>query len=208
MIAANADVTISELSGRVAPLAVGWMLGPAGAGLYAVAQRATVVLSQPAQILGQAAYAELARLSAGGDAGPRVRAALARAVAIALVATAPVCLAIGLFGRSLAVLAAGPAFAGAGAIMLWLTLARAIQLAGPPMSAALIALGRPGLSVWANLVAGAGLLVLLPPMLDWAGLTGAGLHAILQACVGVCLLAVCVWRETDSGEAWTSGARA
>ncbi|HEX7944717.1 MAG TPA: oligosaccharide flippase family protein, partial [Phenylobacterium sp.] len=103
MLAANADVTVSELSGRLSPLAVGWILGPAAAGLYAVAQRATAVLAQPAQILGQAAYAELANLAAAGDRGPRIRAAVVRAVGVALLAAAPVCLLIALFGRPLAV---------------------------------------------------------------------------------------------------------
>jgi O-antigen/teichoic acid export membrane protein len=196
MLAANADVSISELSGRIAPLAVGWLLGPAAAGLYAVAQRATAVLAQPAQILGQAAYAELARLAAAGDRGAHIGAVVGRAVAIALLAAAPVCVVIALFGRSVAVLMAGAAFAGAATLMLWLALARAVQLAGPPISAALTALGRPGLSVTANLVSGLGLLLILPPMLYWQGLAGAGLYALVQAVAGVGLLAIC-WREAQ-----------
>ena len=208
MLGANADVTISELAGRVAPLAVGWLLGPAAAGLYAVAQRATAVIAQPAQILGQAAYAELAHLVAAGERGAGVRAVLRRAIGIALLAAAPVCLAVALFGARLASLLAGPAFAAAGAVMLWLALARARLLAAPPLSAALTALGRPGLSVQANLVSGVGLLLLLPPLLDWGGLSGAGLHAVIQAAVAVGLLALCLWQETAEGSAPASGARA
>lgn len=208
MIAANADVTVSELSGRIAPLAVGWMLGPAAAGLYAVAQRATAVLAQPAQILGQAAYAELASLAAAGDRGPRIRAAVSRAIWVALAAAVPVCLIIGLFGPQLAVLMAGAPFAAAGSLMLWLALGRTVQLAGPPMTAALTALGRPELSAGANLVSGLGLLLVLPPMLDWQGLTGAGLHAVIQALVGVGLLAMCAWNETSAERHRTAGAGA
>ncbi len=196
MLATNADVTIADLSGRLAPLAVGWMLGPAAAGLYAVAQRATAVLAQPAQILGQAAYAELARLVADGD-GADVRGALSRAVGIGLLAATPVCLLIGLFGGRVAVTIAGAAFAGAGGVMLWLALARTVLMAGPPVSAALTALGRPGLSVWANLVSGVGLLLMLPPLLDWLGLIGAGVHALIQAVVSVTLLTLCVRSETS-----------
>jgi O-antigen/teichoic acid export membrane protein len=196
MWAANADVTISELAGRVAPLAVGWMLGPAAAGLYAVAQRATSVIGQPAQILGQAAYAELAHLVAAGERGAGLRRVLWRAVGIALLAAAPLCLLVGLFGGKVAVVLAGHAFAAAGPIMLWLALARTVLLAAPPASAALTALGRPGLSVWANLVSGAGLLLLLPPLLDWRGLVGAGVHALIQALAGVALLTFCVGEET------------
>ncbi len=196
MLAANADITLAELSGRLTPLAVGWILGPAAAGFYAIGQRITVVLSQPALILGQAAYAELARLVASEGRGRQVRRALARCLIIAVVAAVPVLALIAVFGRGVAVLIGGPPFAAAAGIILWLALARSILMVGPPISAALTALGRPGLSVTANLVAGLGLFALLPPMLTWWGLTGAGLHALLAAVVASGLLAAFVWRET------------
>lgn len=198
MWGANIDVTLAELSGRVVPLAVGFVLGPGAAGLYAVAQRATSVLAQPAQILGQAAYAELAHLVASGDSGHGLKAVLRRAVATALIAAAPVCLIIALFGRRLAVLIAGEGFAAAGVVMLWLALARAILLAGPPMSAALTALGRPGLSVRANFLSAAALLLALPVLLQWRGLTGAGVQAVLQALVAVGLLALFLAQATST----------
>lgn len=198
MLAANADVTTTELAGRAAPLAVGWILGPASAGLYAVAQRTTVILAQPAQILGQAAYAELARLAGDSDRGRRIRAALRRTIGAALAAALVICVLVMVFGRDLAVLIAGDAFAGAAGVMLALTVARALLTAAPPMSAALTALGRPGLSVQANLVAGLGLLILLPPLLRNAGLAGAGALAIVQALTAVGLLAVHLWRTTAS----------
>ncbi|CAN7196465.1 lipopolysaccharide biosynthesis protein [Phenylobacterium sp. LjRoot225] len=190
MWGANIDVTLAELSGRVTPLAVGFVLGPGAAGLYAVAQRATSVLAQPAQVLGQAAYAELAHLVARGDRGQGLRDVLRRAVTAALVAAAPVCLVIALFGERLAVLIAGEGFAAAGVVMLWLALARAILLAGPPMSAALTALGRPGLSMRANFLSATALLLALPVLLQWRGLTGAGVQVVLQALVAVGLLAL------------------
>ncbi|MDB5425477.1 MAG: rane protein [Phenylobacterium sp.] len=194
MIAANADITFSELSGRIAPLAVGWLLGPAAAGLYAIAQRLTTVLSQPALTLGQAAYAELARLAAAGGHGAPLRQALLRCVGVALLAAAPIVLMIALFGRRLAVLVGGAAFAGAAGIMLWLALARTVYLAVPPVSAALTALGRPGLSVACNMVCGLGMLAVLPPMLSRLGLGGAGLNALLQAAATASLLTWCIWR--------------
>jgi len=196
MWSANIDVTLAELSGRVVPLVVGYVLGPGAAGLFAVAQRATSVLAQPAQILGQATFAELAHLVAGGDQGPGLRAVLRRAVTAALLAAAPVCLVIALFGQRLAVLIAGESFAAAGGVMLWLALGRAILLAGPPMSAALTALGRPGLSVRANLLSSLSVLLALPLLLAWQGLIGAGLQAVLQAVLAVGLLILFVTQAT------------
>lgn len=196
MLIANADVTLGELAGRIAPLIIGWMLGAEAVGFYAIAQRATVVIAQPAQILGQAAYAELARLVASGDDGRRLRRAVLHCILIAMAAAVPVILVLAFFGREVATLIGGKAFVEAAPIMLWLTIARALMLAGPPASSALIAMGRPSLSVSANLIANLGLLPLLPLLLHWFGLPAAGWHAVLQAGVSSLLLLIFVFRES------------
>jgi O-antigen/teichoic acid export membrane protein len=196
MLAANADVTLTELAARIAPLFVGWILGPAAAGLYAVAQRAAVVIQQPAQIMGQAAYAELARLVAAGGSGQALRTALFRCAGVAFAAATPVLLILALFGRQIAVALGGPAFAGAAGLVLLLGIARTAWLAAPPASSALTALGRPTLSVAANLAINLGLLPLLPLMMLGMGLAGAGWHAILQGAGASLVLIVMVLRQT------------
>lgn len=206
MWAANADVTFGELSGRIAPLIIGWILGPAATGLFAVAQRASVVISQPGQILGQSAYAEFARLVAAGQRGARLRQALGRSIAYAFLAVAPVLLLVALFGGQLATLLGGRAFVAAGGLMFWLALARAILLTAPPTGAALTALGRPGLSLRANLIAGLGTLALLPLLLQSLGLMAGAVQALLQALTAAALLSAFFWRE--SREAVASEVRA
>lgn len=200
MWAANADTTLADLSGRISPLIIGWTLGPAAAGLFAVAQRGTAILAQPASIFGQAAYAELAHLSAAGEQGDRLRSTVLRAIGILLLAAIPLGVGIATFGRQLAILMGGAAFAAAGGLVAWLAASRCIMLASPPLSAALTALGRPSLSVWVNLVNGAALLLALPPLLTHFGLPGAGILAILQAVAGALLLTFFLWRETSRGE--------
>lgn len=208
MAAANADITLSELSTRMTPLIVGWILGPSAAGLYALAQRATVVLAQPAQILGQAAYAELARLAAAGHRGQAMRAALAQCIGYAVLAAAPLVLLIAVFGRSLAVLMAGQAFAAAGGVMVWLAAARTILLIAPPASAALTALGRPGRSVAANMAGGLAMLAVLPILLTTYGLLGAGAHAVIQAVLTSALLVAFVRHESrEAAGVQPAGAR-
>lgn len=198
MLAANADVTLGEIAGRLTPLVIGGVLGAAPAGLFAIAQRATSVIAQPAQMLGQAAYAELARLVAGGGRSHALRAAVARCLGTALVAAVPIVGGLILFGRTIVVAMGGAAFAGAAGVLAWLALARAILLVAPPASAALTALGRPGLSVGSNLVANLGMLPFLPLLLERAGLAGAGWFALLQAIVTAALLVVCLWRLNHS----------
>jgi len=199
MLAANADVTLTELAARIAPLFVGWILGPAAAGLYAVAQRATVVIQQPAQIMGQAAYAELARLVANGGSGGALRAALLRCAGLTLAAAIPVLLILAIFGREIAIALGGHAFAGAGGLVLLLAIARTAWLIAPPASSALTALGRPTLSVAANLTINLGLLPLLPLMMLGLGLSGAGWHAILQGAGASAVLLLMVLRQTRLG---------
>lgn len=199
MLGANADVTFGALSGRIVPLAIGWMLGPAAAGLFAVATRATVVIAQPAQILGRAAYGELAALVARGDGAAPLRHAVGRAILVALAAATPVVIGVALLGRELAVLLGGPAFAGAAQVMLWLTAAQAVLLVAPPVSAALTALGRPGLSVAGNMLASLVMLPLLPPAMALLGLVGAGMLQLAQAVASATLLLVLLFRVTRGG---------
>jgi O-antigen/teichoic acid export membrane protein len=205
MIGANADVTFGELAGRIAPLVIGSVMGPVAVGYYSLAQRVTTVLAVPAQVLGQAAYAELARLVAAGGHGAPLRAALGKSVAIALVAALPVALVLVLFGRQIAVAIGGAAYAGAAGLLLWLTAARVVMLIAPPASAALVALGRPALSVAANLGAALLSLPVLPLLLWRIGIVGAGGHALLQAVATSALLIVFVARASG-GRGTASGA--
>ena len=196
MIGANADVTVGELASRVPPLLIGATLGAAPVGLYSLAQRATSVLAVPAQVLGTAAYAELARLVAAGGHGAPLRSALRQSLRIAIMASAPVVLILLLFGRQVAVALGGAAFAGAAGLLAWLTIARVILLAGPPASAALVALGRPALSVAANVISAAATLPLLFLLLRRLGVAGAGWHALVQAIFAAGLLLFFVRRES------------
>jgi len=178
MLGANADVTFAELAARMTPLAIGWLGGPAAAGLFAIAQRATTVIAQPAQSLGQAAYAELAKLAAKGQTA-MVISTIARASGVTMAVAIPVCILFGLFGDTFARLMGGDGFAAAGGLMLWLAIARTILLCGPPLSAALTALGRPSLSAGMNLAGSFSLIAMLSIALPAGG----------QAVIGPCIAA-------------------
>ncbi|WP_395397950.1 lipopolysaccharide biosynthesis protein [Novosphingobium sp. BL-8A] len=196
LIASNADITLSELAGRAAPLVVGWVLGPAMAGLYSVAQRATVIIAQPAQILGNTAYAELAHIVAEGRGGKALRKILRKIVAIGLLAATPVVLVVALFPHQILHLLAGKAYTEAATVMIVLVLARAIALIGPPCSSAISALGHPGRSMMANLLASLLCLSAMPWLLIRFGLMGAGIQALGQAVFASALLVFLVWRSS------------
>ncbi|WP_297506425.1 lipopolysaccharide biosynthesis protein [uncultured Caulobacter sp.] len=187
MLGANADVTFAELAARATPLAIGWMAGPTAAGLFAIAQRATTVIAQPAQSLGQAAYAELARLAARGQT-TLVISTIARASGVTMAIAIPVCALFGLFGQDFARLMGGGGFAAAGGLMPWLALSRTILLCAPPLSAALTALGRPGLSATMNFAGSLSLVALLPVALPIWGQDAIGPSVAAQAVLTMALL--------------------
>ena len=196
LVASNADVTLSGLAGRIAPLAIGWIMGPAATGLFAIASRATVLIAQPAQILGNTAYAEFARLIADGRGGRSLRRALLRLLAIALAAVVPLLALVVLYHSAIVRLLAGAAFSGAGGLMVMLLISRALAMAGPPSSAALSALGKPGWSMTANLAASLIFLPTLIPLLQVYGLKGAAFQAIGQALFASGLLLALTWRQS------------
>ncbi len=197
MLAANADVTFGDLSQRLTSLIIGWVMGPIATGIFAVAQRATAVIAQPAGNLGQAAYAEIARLLAAGGRGSEIRRLLVKSLSIALAAVIPLVILVAVFGPTIARMIGGPRFGPAGSVMLWLFVARAILLVGPPASAALVAMGMPGSSFLANLICSLGLLPFLPLALLAFGLPGAGAFALLQATCTAVLLGGVLWRRTS-----------
>lgn len=196
MIAANADVTFAELAPRIAPLIVGWVLGPTATGLFAVAQRATVVIQQPAQILGQAAYAEFAKLAPSKDDRARLRRALITSTGIAVAIAIPIVVALAVWSDELITIIGGAAFTAAGPLLLWLIFARLVLVAMPPASAALVALGRPALSVTANAATSLALMPAMPLFMMHFGLLGAGMHSLLQAIAVAVLLGWFVWRAS------------
>lgn len=190
MIGANADITFAELAGRIAPLTVGWILGPAAAGLFSIAQRSTVVLTQSAVIMGQASYAELARLAVQGTQARAIGKSLARTIGVSMLAAIPVVGVLAFMPTKIVTLLGGASFASAAPLLVWLGVSQSIFLAGPPMSATLVALGEPAKSVAANLIGNLAVFPALPLLLLTIGLQGAAWHAILQALVSTALL---VW---------------
>jgi hypothetical protein len=80
--------------------------------------------------------------------------------------------------------------------MVVLVLAHALGLAGPPATAALTALGRPGWSMSANLTASLLFLPILPVLLNLQGLDGAGIQALGQAATVSLLLLILTWKRS------------
>lgn len=197
VLVTNFDLTLRELAPNLAPLTVGWLLGPVAAGLLAIAQRATNALQQPGLLLAQASYAVLADQAARG-AFREVRRTIARSAALALGAGLAVAALLALLARPLLLLVGGPGFEAAGGLLLPIAIARAIGLGAVAPMAGLIALGRPQRSALAGVVSNLLLYPLLPPLVLLYGVTGAGWHMLAQNVVGGGLVAVFLARAVGS----------
>ncbi|QDH16915.1 lipopolysaccharide biosynthesis protein [Swingsia samuiensis] len=180
MLGANADTTFGDLADRLVPQVIGWWSGSTTVALFNLAQRATVFIAQPAELFGRTAYAEFAQIVTTGDT-PLLKRTLFRAIGIAIGASIPLVLLAAFIGKPIASLLGGHKFNAAAPLMLWLILAQVILLIVPPTSAALVALGSPGLSLSANISCRLLLLPLLPLCLTWIGLQGIGLYSITAA---------------------------
>jgi len=183
----NFDITLRELAPNLAPLTVGWFLGPAAAGLLALAQRASALLQQPAVLLSQASYAVLAEQVAKRQFA-LLRHTVWRSGQMAALVAAPIVGILALTGGHLLVLLGGRTFTGGTTLLILVAIGRLAALASAPIAAGLTALGRPQRSMAVALFTNLALYPLLPALLWWIGIDGAGWHGLIQGLLAVAIL--------------------
>jgi O-antigen/teichoic acid export membrane protein len=195
ILTTNFDITLRELAPNLAPLTIGWMLGPAAAGLFTLAQKTTALLQQPAILIGQASYAVLAEQVARRRFD-LLRATVWRSAALVLAIGLLFVLALAVVGDPLMRLLGGHSFAGGTVIITLLAGARAAALVSAPLTAGLTALGRPQRSLAVTLFTNLLLYPLLPLLILWLGFDGAGWHAIGQSLIATVMLALFFLRDS------------
>ncbi|HEY0316293.1 MAG TPA: lipopolysaccharide biosynthesis protein [Sphingomonas sp.] len=195
----NLDLTLRELAPNLAPLTIGWMLGPIAAGLFSLAQRATVLLQQPAILLSQASYAVLADLVAKRRLD-QLRRTVWRSATLAGAIATPIVLAFWFAGDHLLPLLGGRTFHGGVAIVTLIAGARLAALIASPITSGLTALGRPQRSMAVTLATNLLLYPLLPLLIWWLGLRGAGLHALAQNLIATGMLILFFLRDARDPE--------
>lgn len=197
----NADITLREFAPRITPLILGWISGPVAAGLFALATRVGALLVQPAQLLGQAGYAIIARLVVSREWG-EVDDAVRNSVRLVIAASLILAAGMAFFADEILQLVGGPQFAFGGNMLALVLIGRAFAAPAPTYSSSLTALGRPGISATANLIANIAMLPLLPPLLWWLGPDGAGWHVIAQSLALSAILAIAyrrtIWQATEA----------
>lgn len=180
-VGTNLISTLKLIEAKVGLLIVGWLLGPAAAGLFRVAQQFAEVVTQPVnKILVPAIYPELTRLTASGNAAARRDMVLRPALIAGMVALLAFAFLV-LAGKWLIVISVGEAFRSAYLLMILLTLAGLPAAATFSLEPLLISIGRVRATLVARSVATALYLGLLFGLLHWQGLEGAGVASILYS---------------------------
>ena len=182
----NLQGTLGMVSGRLATVLVGAMLGPVAAGLYLVAYQVAAVIDRPLQIVRRAVDPEFARLVAAADMATLWRLFRRTLLGTACFA-APLLVVLGLFGDRLLGFFFGEAFAAAHPVLVLLALQTALLALVMPSASVLVMLGHAGRLLLAQAIGrGAQLLALLALMQHFglvaagaAGAAAAGLELVL-----------------------------
>ncbi len=179
--ATNFSSSLDVAFTHIVTLAVGGLMGPAPAALWRIGRQVADGLAKPARLLIPALYPELARLRAAGGIDEMRKIA----VRIGLLggAAAAVLLAItALVGKPLLGLVMGQAFTGASGVMTWQVAAAAVGVLALPLEPMLVTLGAAGAAMRVRLGVCAAYLLVLAPLIEAFGLSGAG-AALLAAMI-------------------------
>ncbi|WP_411269211.1 lipopolysaccharide biosynthesis protein [Sphingobium sp. SCG-1] len=187
LTATNLSTTLSSVGKQAAVLIIGLFVGPAGAGLYRLANQLSSALTKMSGMFSRTLFAELAR-AAASDSAEQVRALFGRMNRLALITGCAIVALILLIGKPLLMLVAGEEFAGAYPLLLLLGIAASIDLVGVSFSPLLMATGRAGQSLRITFITTLLLLALLTVLLPRFGTIGAAYSTLLASIAGFLLM--------------------
>ena len=181
----NVAVGVQTVWGPIARLAVGGLLGAAGAALFRIASSLADSAQKPADLLGKAFYPEIVRMDLKSKKPWKL---MLRGTVLATAVAALAILILLLGGRPLIGLIFGKAFVGAYAPLLVLMLVPVLGVFSFPLSPMLYALGRAGAPLTAKLIASAVFFVSLAPLCWEFGVVGAAISFVLATSTNVLVM--------------------
>lgn len=183
----NLTVGVQTVWGPIARLAVGGLLGPAGAALFRIASSLADSAQKPADLLGKAFYPEVVRmdLTSRKPWNLMLRGA---ALGSALAVIAIIVLLVG--GKPLIGLLFGPDFLGAYPPLVVLMAVPLIAIVGFPLAPMLYALGRAGDPLKARIIASVFFFASLPPLCWSYGIVGAAGAFVLATAANTAIMMV------------------
>ena len=178
---------IQTIWGPIARLAVGGLLGPAGAALFAIASTLADGAQKPADLLGKAFYPEIVRMDLKSKKPWKL---MLRSAALATAVAALGVLIIVVGGKPLIGLLFGNDFLGAYEPLLVLALVPVLGVLSFPLAPMLYALGRAGGPLRARLIASAIFFAALAPFSLAYGVVGAAIAFVIASATNVSIMII------------------
>ncbi|MDE0156127.1 MAG: polysaccharide biosynthesis C-terminal domain-containing protein [Gammaproteobacteria bacterium] len=185
--ASHVNRTLYTSTVHVATLIIGAMSGPAGAGLFKIAQESAAVLIKPAQLFTETVYPEMTKIAVTRQFSRLWNVIRHSALAGGAIAGF-ILLLVFLFGQSLLGLFFGAEYAGAYDILVLLMIGAAITMASFALEPALFSIGRPEISMHIRVFTTILNITVLVLLLPEIGLAGAGVAAIAGSLATALLL--------------------
>ncbi|MEC3910684.1 oligosaccharide flippase family protein [Sphingobium sp. CR2-8] len=186
LTATNLQTSLSSIGQQVAVLIVGAFVGPAGAGLYRLANQLANSLTKISSLLSRSIFVELSRTSTQGKEA--LSALFRRTNRLALAAGAVIIGLILTIGHPLLGLIAGKDFLPAYPLLLMLGVAACIELIGVSYRPLLMATDRAGLSLRITVISTLLLLGLQSALLPLYGTKGAAMANIVASLAGFAMM--------------------
>lgn len=180
LTATNLQTTLSSVGQQVAVLVVGLFAGPAGAGLYRLANQLAQSLTKISTLLSRSIFVELTRTHSSHGA-QALRSLFRRTNRLAMIAGGVIIALILSIGHPLLALIAGQAFLPAYPLLVLLGISACIDLVGVSYRPLLMATDRSGLSLRLTFVSTALLLGMQAVLLPIYGTTGAAVANIIAS---------------------------
>ena len=198
LTATNLQTSLGSIGQQVAVLIVGGFVGPAGAGLYRLANQLANSLTKISSLLSRSIFVELSRTSAQGTEA--LGALFRRTNRLALVAGAVIIALILTIGYPLLGLVAGADFLPAYPLLLMLGMSACIDLAGVSYRPLLMATNRAGLSLRISFLSTLLLLGLQSALLPIYGTKGAAMANILSSLAAFTMMGLASRRAVGRGD--------
>ena len=189
LTATNMQTTLVSMGGQLAVLVVGLFVGPAGAGLYRLANQLAQSLTKISGLLSRSIFVELSRTHSS-HSRDELRILFRRTNRLAFIVGGVVIALILTIGYPLLGLIAGKAFLPAYPLLVLLGIAACIDLIGVSYRPLLMATDRASLSLRITMVTTLLLLALQALLLSTHGTTGAASANVVASAVGFAMMGI------------------
>jgi len=169
----NLNGSIRSASRELDTLVIGYMLGPAAAGLFKIAKQYSLALAKFSDPLYQAIFPDLSRLYSTGQVAA-FRSLIRRSACLAGAGALLIWLVFFFGGGHILTLTAGPDYIDAYGVLIIHMLGTSISVFAFPLQPAMLSMGRPMTTFYVHIVSATLHIFALWACLSAVGLSGAG----------------------------------